>query len=402
VAALGALACSQQAAPSEASSAALGQGDGPKYVVIPLGSLGGTSSQGNSINDLGWVGGLSALAGNATVHATLWRGRNPTDLGTLGGPNSAVLWPSHNLIDLVAGVAETDQAQPLGEGWSCRFFFPSRTGKTCLGVVWDHGKIRALPTWGGENGFATSANNFRQIVGWAETTVLDPTCTGSQKRQFLAAVWGPGKDDMRELPPLPGDSTSAATGINDRGQAIGISGACGIAVGGVSARRAVMWEGGSTIDLGTLGGEGWNTPMALNAWGDVVGFANAPGTPVTDFVPRPFLWTRVDGIQPLPLLPGHDNGQALGINVWRQVVGVSCAGGDCVGVLWQGGQVIDLTSHVVSGMNGTITNARDIDDFGRIGGQFVDATTGATTAFRAIPDIGSRRAMAGDDQGEDN
>jgi uncharacterized membrane protein len=402
VVALGALACGQQAAPSASSSAALGQGAGPKYVVIPLGSLGGTSSQGNSINDLGWVGGLSALTGNATVHATLWRGRNPTDLGTLGGPNSAILWPSHNLIDLVAGVAETDQAQPLGEGWSCRFFFPSRTGKTCLGVVWDHGKIRALPTWGGENGFATSANNFRQIVGWAETTVLDPTCTGSQKRQFIAAVWGPGKDDMRELPPLPGDSTSAATGINDRGQAIGISGACGIAVGGVSARRAVMWEGGSITDLGTLDGEGWNTPMALNAWGDVVGFANAPGTPVTDFVPRPFLWTRRDGIRPLPLLPGHDNGQALGINVWRQVVGVSCAGGECVGVLWEEGQVIDLTSHVVSGMNGTITNAGDIDDLGRIGGQFVDATTGATTAFRAIPANGSRRGMAGNDQGEDD
>ncbi|HZX40699.1 MAG TPA: hypothetical protein VFE93_02600, partial [Myxococcaceae bacterium] len=311
---LGGLACSQESAPTAESAAGLGQGEGRSYVVIPLASLGGTVSQGNSINDLGWVGGLSAQAGDATVHATIWRGRTPTDLGTLGGPNSAVLWPSKNVIGLVAGVAETNQDQPLGETWSCRFFFPSRTGKTCLGVVWEHGNIRALPTWGGENGFATSANNFRQIVGWAETQVLDPSCTGRQKRQFIAALWGPGKDEMHELPPLSGDSTSAATGINDRGQAIGISGACGIAVGGVSARRAVMWEGGSITDLGTLGGEGWNTPMALNAWGDVVGFANAPGTPVDQFVPRPFVWTRRDGIQPLPLLSGHDNGQALGIN----------------------------------------------------------------------------------------
>ena len=146
-----------------------------------------------------------------------------------------------------------------------------------------------------------------------------------------------------------------------------------------------MWEGGTITDLGTLNGDGWNTPMALNAWGDVVGFANAPGTPVTDFIPRPFLWTRDDGIQPLPLLEGHDNGQALGINLWRQVVGVSCAGGDCRGVLWMGGKVIDLGSRVITGLNGTITNAGDIDDLGRIGGQFVDATTGATTAFRAIP-----------------
>lgn len=398
---LGALACSQEAAPTAESAAALGQADGPRYVVLPLGSLGGTLSQGNSINDLGWVGGLSALAGDSTVHATIWRGRTPTDLGTLGGPNSAVLWPSKNIIGLVAGVAETDQDQPLGETWSCRFFFPSRTGKTCLGVVWENGHIRALPTWGGENGFATSANNFRQVVGWAETQVLDPSCTGRQKRQFIAALWGPGNDEMHPLPPLPGDSTSAATGINDRGQAIGISGACGIAVGGVSARRAVMWEGGAITDLGTLGGEGWNTPMALNAWGDVVGFANAPGTPVDTFLPRPFLWTRRDGIQALPLLPGHDSGQALGINVWRQVVGVSCAGGSCQGVLWQGGKVIDLTSHVLTGLTGTITNAGDIDDLGRIGGQFQDSSTGATIAFRALPVGGFRRGMHGDDQGED-
>ena len=377
-------ACSGGSAPAPASASEALSGEGPRYVIVSLGSLGGSFSFGNSINDRGFVGGLSALPGDGTVHATLWRGHTPLDLGTLGGPNSAVLWPSKNHIDLVAGVAETDQDQPLGETWSCRFFFPSRTGKTCLGVVWDHGSIRALPTLGGENGFATSANNHRQIVGWAENQVLDPTCVGRQKRQFRAVLWGPGNDELRELPPLPGDSTSAATGINDRGQAVGISGACGIAVGGVSARRAVLWENDSVIDLGTLGGEGWNTPMALNAWGDVVGFANAPGTPVDDFVPRPFLWTRSGGIEPLPLLSGDDNGQALGINLWRQIVGVSCAGSSCRGVLWEHGQVFDLSSRA-HGLSGTIVNAGDIDDLGRIGGQSFDPSTGLTTAFRAIP-----------------
>ena len=163
-----------------------------------------------------------------------------------------------------------------------------------------------------------------------------------------------------------------------------------------------MWEGGNIIDLGTLGGDGWNTPMALNEWGDVVGFANAPGNPASNFVPLPFLWTRSGGIQPLKLLDGDDNGQALGINAWRQVVGVSCAGGDCRGVLWQGDKVYDLGSRVISGLNGTITNAGDIDDLGRIGGQFVDATTGATTAFRATPASPFRgRGMPGDDMGDD-
>ena len=81
-------------------------------------------------------------------------------------------------------------------------------------------------------------------------------------------------------------------------------------------------------------------------------------------------------------------------------MGVSCAGGDCRGVLWQGKEVIDLTSHVVGGLNGTITNAGDIDDLGRIGGQFQDPS-GATTAFRAIPVGPFHRGMHGDDQGED-
>ena len=367
-----------------------GGGSGPRYVVVPFGSLGGTYSFGNGINDLGWVTGLSALPGDGSVHATLWRGGSPLDLGTLGGPNSAVLWPSKNEIGLVAGVAETTADQPLGETWSCRYFFPSRTGKVCLGVVWEQGHIRALPTLGGDNGFATAANNHGQVVGWAENTVLDPTCTGRQKLQFRAVLWGPGRDQLRELPPLPGDSTSAATAINDRGQAVGISGACGIAVGGVSARRAVLWENGAVVDLGTLGGEGWNTPMAINAWGDVVGFANAPGTPASEFIPRPFLWTRAGGIEELPLLPGDDNGQALGINVWRQIVGVSCNANGCRGVLWRGGQVIDLGTHVVAGLVGTITNAGDIDDLGRIGGQSLDPLTGVTTAFRAVP-AGCRR-----------
>lgn len=374
-----------------------GDGSLPRYIVVPLGSLGGSFSFGNGINDLGWVTGLSALGGDGSVHATLWRGKTPLDLGTLGGPNSAVLWPSKNVIGLVAGVAETAVDQPLGETWSCRFFFPTRTGKTCLGVVWEKGQIRALPTLGGDNGFATAANDRRQVVGWAENTVMDRTCSGRQKLQFHAVLWGPGPDQLRELLPLPADSTSAATAINDRGQAVGISGACGIAVGGVSARRAVRWEpDGSITDLGTLGGDGWNTPMAINAWGDVAGFANAPGTPVSDFIPRPFLWTAARGIEELPLLPGDDNGQALGINVWRHVVGVSCNASGCRGVLWEDGQVIDLSTHVVAGLVGTIVNAGDIDDLGRIGGQSLDPLTHVTTAFRAVP-AGWTRAAPRDD-----
>jgi probable HAF family extracellular repeat protein len=360
-----------------------GHDEGPRYVLVPLGSLGGSTSGGNGINDRGTVEGTSQLPDGRT-HATLWRGRKPIDLGTLGGPNSAILWPSKAVNGLVAGVAETDVTQPRGERWSCSFFFPVKSGKTCRGVVWDHGRIRALPTLGGDNGFATGVNDRRQVVGWAENTVLDPSCVGVQKLQFRAVLWGPGENELRELPPFGSDSTSAATALNDHGQVVGISGACGIAVGGVSATHAVLWERGVPVDLGTLGGEGWNTPMAINAWGEVVGFANAPAHTADDPLFLPFRWTRARGIEPLPLLPGHDNGQALGINLWGQTVGVSCAGGDCRGVLWTHGRVLDLGPRM-HGLVGTIVNAGDIDDLGRIAGQSFDPATGLTTAFRAIP-----------------
>src|SRR3954466_12872242 len=120
------------------------------YTFANLPSLGGTVSSGNSLNDLGWAAGTSNLPGDTTQHASLWisaatfaRG---VDLGTLGGPNSGVIWPVHNDVGWISGIAEPDQTDPLGERWSCSAFFPARTGKICRGVVWQAGTIRALPT----------------------------------------------------------------------------------------------------------------------------------------------------------------------------------------------------------------------------------------------------------------
>lgn len=211
------------------------------YHVTRLGSLGGTTSAGNSINNRGWIAGSSNLAGDTMTHATLWRNGATIDLGTLGGPNSAVLWPVKNNGGMIVGVAETARTDPLGEAWSCSFFFPlPATGHTCLGFVWQGGKIRPLPTLGGNNGFAAGVNNRGQVVGWAENTVHDPACNPPQVLQFRAVRWGTRRDQVHELPPLTGDTVSAATAINDRGQVVGISGICADAVGGFSAAHAVL------------------------------------------------------------------------------------------------------------------------------------------------------------------
>ena len=51
----------------------------------PLGTLGGSWSEGVALNDVGEVTGWAALPGDGQAHAFVWRDGSMTDLGTLGG-----------------------------------------------------------------------------------------------------------------------------------------------------------------------------------------------------------------------------------------------------------------------------------------------------------------------------
>jgi probable HAF family extracellular repeat protein len=362
-----------------------------EYEVDNLDPLGGTSSVGFSINNRGWVAGRSNMTGNQSRHATLWRDGVLKNLGTLGGANSAVLWPVKNVEGIVSGVAQTSEPDPLNERWSCGFFFPAATarGTRCLGFRWEDDEMTPLPTLGGTHGFATGTNNRGRTVGWAENTVHDPTCVEPQRLQFRAVVWGPGKDHIRarQLRPLKGHTVSAATAINDDGVVVGISGICDQAAGRFSAISSVLWKrGNKPRELGDLGGVAWNTPMAINQRGDVVGFANRSEADGGNFVPRPFLWTKERGIRPLSLLPDHVTGQALGINERRQIVGQSCDAADnCRAVIWKHGAVRDLNDFVAGDYDDVLTTANDIDDFGRITGQGFDDDGPRFVAYLATP-----------------
>ncbi|MFS8477971.1 MAG: hypothetical protein FWJ93_03195 [Micromonosporaceae bacterium] len=358
------------------------RGDGTRYMVTLLATPQGGESAGIGVNNRGWVTGNWTQAGGEVMHATVWRDGRPTDLGTLGGPNSAVLWPVKSNRGIVVGVAETAEKDPNGELWSCSFFFPAATGHVCRGFVWQDGKMAALPTHGGTHGFVAGANSSGQVVGWAETAEADPTCNRPQVLGFRAALWDVRDDRVRELPPLAGDTTSAATAINDRGQVVGISGSCGDAVGSVSARHAVLWENGEPIDIGNLGGDSWNTPMAISNSGTVVGFGLDPAAGNL----KGFIWTKKGGIAPLGTLAGDVSSQGLGVNNKGQVVGLSSGGhAGTRAFLWENGVLTDLNELVAGDFDGRLVYANDINDRGVITGQAIDPATGQLVAFVATP-----------------
>jgi probable HAF family extracellular repeat protein len=368
----------------------------PHYdVVIVRSSLGGTQSRGTGISNRGLIAGFSNFA-NGTRHAAVWNGELITDLKTLGGPSSSVPWPGVNNNGMVVGISHTAELDVLNEDWSCEaggFVPATNPRRVCRGFVLLDGVMHELPTLGGTHGFATGVNNVGQVVGWAETLVHDPTCTsargtGVQVLQFRAVMWEPKKGTTMELPPYPGDSTSAATAINERGQAVGISGECDQAVGRFSARRSVIWEHGSVDTLPTLGGTSWHTPMDINERGDVVGFSNPPsaGDLAGDFLANGFFWAKgsssVERIRPLD---GNAVSQALGINDRGQVVGVSSGGAPGVrAFLWEDGVLMNLNDLADVAPN-VLQSAQHINDAGQITGRIRYAATGEILAFVATP-----------------
>src|SRR5271157_1682020 len=180
----------------------------PRYVVVDLGTLGGSFGLAFGINDRGQAGGFANLSGDKAQHAFVYANGVMTGLGTLGGPNSfAYEGPTAALQ--AGGLAETSTPDPNGEDF-CGY----GDNLICLGFSWQNGVMTPLDTLGGNNAAGGGINDRGQIAGYAENSTPDPNCPPPQVLQFKPVVWTNGQ--IQALAVYPGDPEGAAFWINNK------------------------------------------------------------------------------------------------------------------------------------------------------------------------------------------
>jgi probable HAF family extracellular repeat protein len=303
-----------------------------KGVLTDLGVLpGGDASNAFWISDNGLIAGNSTkgvgdpLVPIQETRAVLWKDGTAIDLGTLGGNESGAL--SVNKRGQVVGFATNTIPEP----------FPfSLFGTQSRAFLWRDGAMQDLGTLGsGNDSEAEFVNERGQVAGWSFiNTTINPS-TGLPT--FEPFLWEHGT--MLDLGTL-GGTMGFPYGLNNRGQVIGISNLTGDLTG-----HPFIWERGSLIDLGTLGGS-YGIAMGINDAGEIVGGA----TNENDQAFLAFLWK--DGVMTnLGTLDGDDCSWAFHINSEGQIVGNSypCAGGPGHGFIWQNGFMTALNALLPTG-----------------------------------------------------
>jgi len=320
----------------------------PQYNVTVLDGLGGTQTVAEGINASGQVVGWTSDT-NTNQYAVAWNGSaTPTVLGSLGSTN-------HNIaVGINASGQIAGQAPPIN-------------GPTENVVVWNvntPGTATALNLQGIE-GRPYSINDLGQVAGFLFNG------------PGLGAVWNlntPGTETT--LTPLNGDIGSFAFAINDSGKIAGVSS------DNNGNENAVVWNvnaPGSPTALGFLGEPGvpLSQPDAINASGQVAGSSYIAGS---DGYYHAVVW---NGTTPTDLgTLGGTTSNANAINDSGEVVGSAMtSAGSYDPFLYTDGEMYDfnnllapgsgVTNIVFSENPGTINDSGQIAANGEYDGQQV-------------------------------
>jgi probable HAF family extracellular repeat protein len=342
-------------------------------VLTDLGVLSaGDASAATWISDSGLIAGEARnglvdplVPDFAESRAVLWKAGQISDLGTLGGNESAGF--SVNNRGQVVGVATNTIPDPYS-----LFVTQYRA------FLWQSGAMQDLGTLGtGNDAWALFVNERGQVAGFSLTnTTPNPSngffCFPNVPTQH-PFFWEKGK--MLDVGTL-GGTCGLPYGLNHQGQVVGLSD-----LAGDQTTHPFLWDKGTLTDLGTFGGT-IGIAQGINDSGEVVGGA----TNKNDQATLAFLWK--DGVMTnLGTLNGDDCSVAYHINSKSQIVGVSfpCAGGPAHGFLWQNGFMTDWNALLPPGSGLTPWgDGSFINDHGEIAGIRV-LPDGNLHAFLLIP-----------------
>jgi probable HAF family extracellular repeat protein len=264
------------------------------------------------------------------------------DLGTLGGPQSYEM----DFVQIVnnrgtaLGWADTSTPDPFPSACFNPDCFVSH------GIQWQKGVLTDLGTLApGWSSMALWISNSGLIDGTSQNGLIDPLTGIPETRAIL---WEDGQ--IIDLGTLGGNE-SFSIGVNNRGQVVGgATNTVSDPFSGLGTQvRAFLWEDGIMRDLGTLGGPD-ATSYVVNESGHATGasYTNSTPNPIADScghnVPTqdPFLWKNGRMIDIGSL--GGTCGFPSFINNRDQVVGQSDLAGDVYfhPFLWDRGILSDL------------------------------------------------------------
>jgi len=240
--------------------------------MTPLPTLGGNNATVGNINKRGEVVGI---AEKNTRGAKCSSAQALDFSAVIWGPGKRAIRELQPLVGDTVSVALwiNDSGQAVGASGTCdNTGLPPLAGGPHITLWEKDGSVVNLGNLGstavnlaaGHANIALAINNPGQVVG---TAILKD---GAANHAFL---WTRGTG-MKDLGTLPGDINSAAMGINDRGEIVGISyGAEGPFDG---SARPFLWRNGMMTDLSTLIPA--DSPLFLilpggiNARGEIAGF----------------------------------------------------------------------------------------------------------------------------------
>lgn len=301
----------------------------PRATLNIIPTLGGTSSIGASLNDLGQVTGQATLA-NGNTRAYVWQvGVAMTNLGVLSGTVETSGTGINNRGQV------TGYADLTGNGTAYRaFVWGAQSGMVALSQPAPYSSTL---------GFAI--NDSGVIAGW-----------GSTGANLDAVTWAPGALPQVVPDPYGVAGPSFARSINESGQ---LAGRHYIGSGRYMAFRHTPGAN-SPLALGTLGGDS-SQALGINDAGWVVG-DSVDETNRT----KGFLWRPGVGMLNLGAPPGFIS-TAEAVNNAGQIVGQHQLGANQAAVLWRSsGAVTDLTTLV--GPEFRPQRARAINSFAQVAG----------------------------------